>query len=140
MTSGPTTEGEAMLALAEVIHKARWPEDQTLAITPFADEDRNGREYCLRIAGAVMASRAVGMREALQQIDKICSDYERVMLLPDVKGLKKIWRIASAALSPDTRLIETVDNSPKPKCELCGRSVFDPCTSKAMAAGCELPY
>lgn len=41
------------LALAAAIHKARWPADRTLAATPFEDEDRNGREYCLRIADAV---------------------------------------------------------------------------------------
>lgn len=40
--------------LAETIHKARWPADRTMAITPFADEDRSGREYCYRIADAVL--------------------------------------------------------------------------------------
>lgn len=40
--------------LAEAIHKARWPADRATAITPFEDEDRNGREYCYRIADAVM--------------------------------------------------------------------------------------
>ena len=42
--------------LAEVIHKARWPADRQIAITPFADEDRSGREYCLRIADAILAN------------------------------------------------------------------------------------
>lgn len=47
-------EHAGMMALAEVIHNARWPEDRQLAVTPFADEDRSGREYCMRIARAVM--------------------------------------------------------------------------------------
>lgn len=47
-------EHAGLLALAEVIHNARWPDDRQTAVTPFADEDRNGREYCLRIARAVM--------------------------------------------------------------------------------------
>lgn len=42
--------------LAETIHKARWPADRTMAITPFADEDKNGREYCFRIADAILAA------------------------------------------------------------------------------------
>lgn len=40
--------------LAATIHKARWPTDRTLAATPFADEDDNGRNYCFRIADAVL--------------------------------------------------------------------------------------
>jgi hypothetical protein len=44
--------------LAEVIHNARWPADRQMAVTPFADEDRNGREYCFRIARAVEAAIA----------------------------------------------------------------------------------
>lgn len=39
--------------IAEAIHKARWPEDRQTAITPFADEDDNGRAYCFRLARAV---------------------------------------------------------------------------------------
>jgi hypothetical protein len=44
--------------MAETIHNARWPADRQLAVTPFADEDRNGREYCFRIADAVRAALA----------------------------------------------------------------------------------
>lgn len=44
-----------LVSLAETIHKARWPEDRQLEITPFADEDRQAREYCFRIARAVRA-------------------------------------------------------------------------------------
>lgn len=40
--------------LAETIHNARWPADRQLAVTPFADENRNGREYCYRIADAIL--------------------------------------------------------------------------------------
>lgn len=43
-------------ALAEVIHNARWPEDRVLSITPFADEDEQGKAYCIRIAKAVLAA------------------------------------------------------------------------------------
>src|SRR5258708_27954968 len=43
-------------ALAETIHKARWPADRVMAVIPFADEDRSGREYCFRLADAVLAS------------------------------------------------------------------------------------
>lgn len=42
--------------MAATIHKARWPADRASAATPFEDEDRNGREYCFRIADAVLAS------------------------------------------------------------------------------------
>lgn len=42
--------------MAATIHKARWPADRALAATPFEDEDRNGREYCFRIADAVLAA------------------------------------------------------------------------------------
>lgn len=42
-----------LLALAEAIHQARWPADRQMAVTPFADEDTNAREYCMRIARAV---------------------------------------------------------------------------------------
>lgn len=41
--------------MAEIIHKARWPADRQMEITPFEDEDQNGREYCFRIAAAVFA-------------------------------------------------------------------------------------
>lgn len=44
--------------LAETIHDARWPTDRQLSILPFADEDRNGREYCYRIADAILNSGA----------------------------------------------------------------------------------
>ena len=44
-------------AMAETIHKARWPADRQMAVTPFEDEDRNGREYCFRIADAVLAAQ-----------------------------------------------------------------------------------
>lgn len=40
--------------LAATIHQARWPVDRQLAITPFEDEDRSGRDYCFRIADAVL--------------------------------------------------------------------------------------
>ena len=51
----PLREEIARETLAETIHKARWPLDRVIHITPFADEDRNGREYCFRIADAILA-------------------------------------------------------------------------------------
>lgn len=45
-----------LLEMAEIVHKARWPEDRQMDITPFADEDKNGRDYCIRIARAVLAA------------------------------------------------------------------------------------
>lgn len=57
--------------LAETIHKARWPADRQMAITPFADEDRNGREYCFRIADAVLGSAfAQRVPSAEQRLDE----------------------------------------------------------------------
>jgi hypothetical protein len=46
--------GSGVQYLAEIIHKARWPEDRAVEITPFADEDAHAREYCFRIARAVL--------------------------------------------------------------------------------------
>lgn len=40
--------------LAATVHTARWA-DRALAATPFADEDTSGRDYCYRIADAVLA-------------------------------------------------------------------------------------
>ena len=40
-------------AVAEEVHKGRFPADREP--TPFADEDRSGREYCYRIADRVLA-------------------------------------------------------------------------------------
>ena len=51
----PLREEIARETLAETIHKARWPLDRVIHITPFADEYRNGREYCFRIADAILA-------------------------------------------------------------------------------------
>ena len=53
--TSPVSGPDERLAMAETIHKARWPASRQMEITPFADEDRNGREYCLRIADAVLA-------------------------------------------------------------------------------------
>jgi hypothetical protein len=39
--------------LAEAVHRGRFTADREP--TPFADEDRHGREYCFRIADAVLA-------------------------------------------------------------------------------------
>ncbi len=52
----PSTQKVSRDVMAETIHNARWPADRQMAITPFADEDRNGREYCFRIADAVLAA------------------------------------------------------------------------------------
>ena len=52
--SPPSAMPNALL-LAETIHRARWPEDRQIAITPFVDEDQNGREYCFRIARAILS-------------------------------------------------------------------------------------
>jgi hypothetical protein len=38
------------------------------------------------------------MRDALEKIEKIISDRERALILPDVKDIKKIWNTARAAL------------------------------------------
>lgn len=57
LQSYPFREGPRT-ALAATIHAARWPADRQLAVTPFADEDRNGREYCFRIADAVLSAAA----------------------------------------------------------------------------------
>lgn len=40
--------------LAETVHKARWPAYRQMAITPFADADDHDREYCRRIATAIL--------------------------------------------------------------------------------------
>jgi NTP pyrophosphatase (non-canonical NTP hydrolase) len=54
-------------AMAETIHKARWPADRQMDITPFADEDKNGREYCFRIARAALAATPAVGGEAFQK-------------------------------------------------------------------------
>lgn len=54
--------------LAEVIHKARWPKDRQMDITSFADEDRSGREYCFRIARAVMTWFSEETMERLNEL------------------------------------------------------------------------
>lgn len=45
--------------IAEIIHDARWAEEDAHRRTPFSEEDRRGREYCLRIASAVRMALAV---------------------------------------------------------------------------------
>lgn len=60
--------------LAATIHKARWPADRATAATPFEEEDRHGREYCFRIADAVLAFIAASNAElsvGLQRIDRL---------------------------------------------------------------------
>lgn len=52
----PAQRAPSREVMAETIHNARWPADRQMAVTPFADEDRNGREYCFRIADAVLAA------------------------------------------------------------------------------------
>lgn len=47
-----TGEPPSVNMLAEAIHNARWPEDRQMSITPFRDEDSNGRDYCFRLARA----------------------------------------------------------------------------------------
>jgi len=54
---GAATPAVGLEAMAEIVHNARWPADRQMDITPFADEDRNGREYCFRIARAVLAAK-----------------------------------------------------------------------------------
>ncbi len=63
--------------LAETIHKARWPNDHQMDITPFADEDRSGREYCFRIADAVLLAFAKSL--ALTLYSGICPDCGRTI-------------------------------------------------------------
>ena len=60
--------------LAETIHKARWPTDRQMDITPFADEDRSGREYCFRIADAVLI-----LAKSLSSSDSICPECGRLV-------------------------------------------------------------
>jgi len=40
-----------------------------------------------------------GMREALEKIEKIISDHERILCLPDAKTIKQIWEITRCALT-----------------------------------------
>lgn len=61
--------------LAETIHKARWPADRQMAVTPFADEDRNGREYCFRIADAVLGSAFAQCAPEVDRLRKGIQDY-----------------------------------------------------------------
>ena len=61
--------------LAETIHRARWPADRAMAITPFEDEDKNGREYCYRIADAVIAAQ-------MAENDQFSRDLQRIDRLP----------------------------------------------------------
>jgi len=49
----PVSVTRSVEEIAETVHKARWPKDRQLAITPFADEDSIGREYCFRIAQSI---------------------------------------------------------------------------------------
>jgi hypothetical protein len=51
----PSVPGVERENLAETIHNARWPVDRPFVPTLFADEDKNGREYCFRIADAILA-------------------------------------------------------------------------------------
>lgn len=51
-TQGVKVEAVGRDALADAVHRGRFPADREP--TPFEDEDRSGREYCYRIADAVL--------------------------------------------------------------------------------------
>jgi hypothetical protein len=74
-TQSPETPSRAeMERLAEVVHKARWPENHQMDITPFADEDRGGREYCFRIARAIVRSLPDARETVAEDIAKWLHD------------------------------------------------------------------
>lgn len=58
--------------LAETIHKARWPADRQMAIIPFADEDRSGREYCFRIADAILTRAGPAQDAVRAAAERVC--------------------------------------------------------------------
>ena len=57
-----------------------------------------------------------GMREALEKIEKIISDHERILCLPDAKTIKQIWEITRCAL--------TTPPSPEPAASPLGEGRF----------------
>lgn len=66
-TEGVKLEAVARNAIAEAVHRGRFPADREP--TPFEGEDRSGREYCFRIADAVLP--LVSGPEAAKRIEEL---------------------------------------------------------------------
>ena len=81
--------GDALEAMAEIVHNARWPADWQVAVTPFANEDRNGREYCFRIARAVLAAQPEQPAAVEMYSDALKAANKRIAELED-----KLWKAA----------------------------------------------
>jgi hypothetical protein len=92
--------------IAATVHKARWPADRQMTATPFADEDRNGREYCFRIADAILA-----------------------LLSPDTTAVSSTWHRRSQVIGKVTGTEyegDQVPGMPGAICRACGLKDY-PC-------------